>query len=86
MNDVTADPNVMKFYGNGFQCGATLADGSIMIKQNENPVCLITMSLPALKSLHKQIGDILEIYKKNFKLEISNFEELTDRVKSEIKK
>lgn len=80
INEVIANPNVPKFYGNGFQCGATLADGSLMVKHNDEPVCLISMSLPALKSLHEQIGQILNLYKKNFDIEILSFEDLTKKV------
>lgn len=80
IEEIVVNPNVPKFYGNGFQCGATLADSNLLVKLNDQPICLISMSLPALKTLHEQIGQILGIYANNFGIEIPTFGELTKKV------
>jgi len=77
--EVSINKDVLKLYANGFQCGATLGDSSIILRLNDAPIALVSMSLPAMKSLHNQLGTILEAYSKGV-TSILSFEELQQTV------
>ena len=79
--DLTADLNIVKVYANGFQLGLSLGDSSILIKQNEVPSHLITMSLPAMKSLYEQMGKILAIYGTDLGQQIISFDEMNESLR-----
>lgn len=74
---LTSDPNISKVYANGFQIGLTLGDASLVVKHNEVATHVITMSLPALKSLYEQLGKIISIHGSDTGLNILSFEEMT---------
>jgi hypothetical protein len=84
LTGLSEDPNVLKIYTNGFQCSVTLADAGLLLKLNDVPMALVSMSLPAMKSLHSQLGLLLETYKRDIG-EVQNFEELTEVVKAKRK-
>jgi hypothetical protein len=83
---LTKDQNVPKFYGNGFQCQMTLGDSSIIVKQNEVPVAMISMSLHAMKSLTIQLNKIISLYEGSTGQTVFSFEELTQKLQEAQKK
>lgn len=80
IDEITKDPSVSKLYANGFQVGATLADASIMIRHNNQTTAIITMSLPALKSLRDQLDQIITVVSKSFG-NIESFDEISKKMK-----
>lgn len=78
---LTSDPNISKVYANGFQIGLTLGDASLVAKHNEVATHVITMSLPALKSLYDQIGKIIAIHGSDTGLQILSFDEMNEVLK-----
>jgi len=81
VTELYKDQSVIKIYANGFQCGLTLGDGSIVFRQDENSICLVHMSVPAMKSLANKLNEILDTYAKDLNVEIDGFEELIKKVK-----
>ncbi len=73
---LTKDQNIIKMYANGFQSQLTLGDANIILKQNNASIGVLILSLSAVKSLHTQLGLIMESYTKSVGEEILSFEEL----------
>jgi hypothetical protein len=83
LQDVVKDSSVIKLYANGFQSTAGLADATILLKLQDVTVGMLSMSLPALKSLHGQLGLILNAYTTNLKQPVLSFEELNEIAKQQ---
>ena len=81
IGDLTSDPNISKIYANGFQIGLTFGDASLVTKHNEIATHVVTMSLPALKSLYEQIGKIITIHSNSTGIQILSFDEMNEVLK-----
>lgn len=79
INELTKNDNVSKIYGNGFQTQASMGDANILIKLNEVPLVLVSMSLQNLKNLGNQINNLIELYAKNTGELIYSTDEITLR-------
>ena len=80
--DLAQNPSIIKLYANSFQCGLTLGDGSIVLRQDDISICLIHMSIPAMKSLAMKLNEVLDTYSKDLNIEIDDFETMIGRAKS----
>ena len=74
--DLILNPIVSKIYTNGAQYGFTFSDAHIIFKHNDVPMALITMSLTSLKTLHEQVGKLLETYKSTTGQDVVSIEEI----------
>jgi len=73
---LSTDPNILKLYANGFQCTFTLTDGVLVLKHNGAIIAMVTMSLAAIKTLHKNIEATVQGYEKQIGINIPTFEDL----------
>jgi hypothetical protein len=73
---LTKDPDIIKIYSNGYQCGFTVSDVNIVLKQNDVSVGVLILPLSGLKTLHTQMGKLIENYKKYIGKDILSIEEL----------
>lgn len=76
ITELTKDSNLNKFYANGFQCGMTLSDASIIFKHNNVNVGMVTLTLPAMKSLFLKMGEVMAGYEGATDQQILSFDEL----------
>ncbi len=79
LDDLSKRSDIIKIYANGFQCGASIADASIVVRYNNQSVAIVSMSLPALKSLNEKISEIIENVNKNVG-EILSFDEINENI------
>lgn len=80
--DLVKNESVVKLYANGFQCGVTLGDASIVLKQDDVPVALIHLSQSSIKSLASQINSVLKTFTDQVKIEVNDFDELIEKLKT----
>ena len=80
LTQLSSDLNIPKLFVNGFQCQLSLTDVSIILKQNNANIGLIMMTHSAIKSLHQQLGLLMQQYESLTGTGIYSFEELTDLV------
>lgn len=86
VSELVKNVDVPFFFTNGFQCGFTFADAHVVFKSHEVPVAVVNMGLPAIKTLHEQLGLILSTYTKNTGLQVSSLEEIASTFNKHIPK
>lgn len=74
--DLIKDDKVAILFANTFQCGFSVSDANIILMYNNAPLALLTMGLPAVRSLKNQLEQLLSLYEKNTKQSVLSIEEL----------
>jgi len=80
LRSLTENAAVPKIFTNGFQCGFSLSDAHLILKHNEAPAAIITMGLPAAKSLINQLQLLIEVYERNIGLQVLSIEEIANKI------
>ena len=64
VDSVLSDKTVPKFYTNGFVLGHSLVDITIILQLSQAPVAAINMSFTSMKTLHKNLEEIIAAVEK----------------------
>lgn len=64
IEELNADRNILKIYGNGFNVGFSLSDATIVIQLGSTPVAILNLSHIALKSLAGNLLQSIEAIEK----------------------
>jgi hypothetical protein len=83
LDDLIKDTQVSKFFTNSFQCGFSTSDANIVFKYNSTPVALLTMGMPAVKTLKNQLEQLLLLYEKSTKQTVLSIEELVTIIQAD---
>jgi len=79
---IVDDPSIPKIYANGVLAQLTLADGVIVFQHYKKTVCMVSASLPLIKSLRDNLTTIIEAYESGTGSEIVPIQQIAEKIKS----
>ncbi|GEM_PF-1922297 len=76
--DIIGDPDIPKFYVNGFFMGTSLSDAFVIVQRAGKPSAVLFMSLIAAKSLVNQLGSMVSDFEKITGQELLTMEDISE--------